>query len=236
MSLHIGAAEGDIAETVLLPGDPLRAQFVAETFLENPVCYTRVRGMLGYTGTYRGRRLSIQGTGMGMPSHAIYVHELINFYGAKRLIRIGTCGAYREDIPLGSLILAMSASTDSAMTRRRFQGMNYAPTADFDLLLRAHETAKRLGIPVLSGNVLCADTFYDDDPQAWKLWAEYGVLAAEMETAILYTLAAKAGVKALSVLTVSDNIPLNIAATHEARQTGAPNMIQLVLEMSGGGD
>jgi purine-nucleoside phosphorylase len=232
VSLHIAAKPGDIAETALLPGDPLRAQFVAETFLENPVCYTRVRGMLGFTGAYGGRRVSVQGTGMGMPSHAIYVHELINLYGVKRLIRIGTCGAYRKDIPLKSLVLAMSASTDSAMNSRRFQGMSYAPTADFGLLLRAHEEAKRLGLPVFAGNVFSSDTFYDDEPEAWRLWAEYGVLAVEMETAILYTLAAKFGVRALSILTVSDNFPLKAAATHEERQTAFQDMMRIALEIA----
>ncbi|MDR3201243.1 MAG: purine-nucleoside phosphorylase [Spirochaetales bacterium] len=232
MSLHISASAGDIAETVLLPGDPLRAQFVAETFLENPVCYTKVRGMFGFTGTYKGKRVSVQGTGMGMPSHGIYVHELINSYGAKRLIRIGTCGAYRKDIPLKSVVLAMSASTDSAMNSQRFKGMSYAPTADFSLLLAAHEAAKRLGVPVFAGGILSADTFYDDEPDAWKLWAEYGVLAVEMETAILYTLAAKFGVKALSVLTVSDNFPLKSAATHEERQAAFQDMMKVALEIS----
>jgi purine-nucleoside phosphorylase len=231
MSLHIGAAAGDIAETVLLPGDPLRARFVAEAFLENPACYTQVRGMLGYTGLYKGTRVSVQGTGMGMPSHGIYVHELIHSYGAKRLIRIGTCGAYRKDIPVKSLILAMSASTDSAMNARRFRGMSYAPTADFGLLLAAHDAAKRLGVPVFAGGVLSSDTFYDDEPDAWKLWAEYGVLAVEMETAILYTLAAKAGVKALSVLTVSDNFPLKTATTQEERQTAFVDMMKIALEI-----
>ena len=231
MSLHIAAAAGDIAETVLLPGDPLRARFVAETFLENPVCYTQVRGMFGFTGTYKGKRVSVQGTGMGMPSHGIYVHELINSYGAKRLIRIGTCGAYNAAIPLKSVILAMSASTDSAMNSRRFKGYSYAPTADFELLLRAHKTAELLGIPVFAGNILSADTFYDDEPDAWKLWAAYGVLAVEMETAILYTLAAKFGVKALSILTVSDNFPLRTAATHEERQTAFQDMMKIALQI-----
>jgi purine-nucleoside phosphorylase len=230
VSLHIGAAAGDIAETVLLPGDPLRAQFVAENFLENAICYTKVRGMLGFTGTYRGRRVSVQGTGMGMPSHGIYVHELIESYGAKRLLRIGTCGAYREDIPVKSVILAMSASTDSAMNRRRFQGMSYAPTADFDLLLGAHRAAARLGVRVFAGGVFSADTFYDEDPQDWRLWAGYGVLAVEMETAILYTLAAKAGVKALSVLTVSDNFPLKTAASSEERRSAFVDMMKIALE------
>jgi purine-nucleoside phosphorylase len=232
MSLHIGAAAGDIAETVLLPGDPLRARFVAETFLENPVCYTQVRGMTGYTGLYKGKRVSVQGTGMGMPSHGIYVHELINSYGAKQLIRIGSCGSYRKEIPLRSIVLAMSVSTDSAMNALRFRGMSFAPTADFGLLLRAREAALALGVPVFAGNVFSSDTFYDDDPEAWKLWAAYGVLAVEMETAILYTLAAKFGIKALSVLTVSDNFPEKTAASQEERQTSFQDMMKIALELA----
>ena len=232
MSLHLEAKAGDIAETVLLPGDPLRAKFVAETFLDNPVCYNNVRGMLGYTGTYKGKRVSVQGTGMGMPSHGIYVHELINSYGAKKLIRIGTCGTYKKHIPLGSVIFAMSASTDSSMNTYRFRGMSYAPTADFELLLKAHKAAEQLGVPSFAGNILSADTFYDDDAEAWKLWADYGVLAVEMETAVLYTLAAKFAVKALSVLTVSDSFPEKKAATQEERQTAFQDMMKIALEIA----
>jgi len=231
MSVHIGAKKGDIADIVLLPGDPLRAKFVAEKFLENPVCYNQVRGMLGYTGTYRNKRVSVQGTGMGMPSHGIYVHELINFYGATRLVRIGSCGAVQETIHLRDVLLAMTASTNSNMNRLRFKGMDYAPAADFELLLKAHEAAKLMGLQVKSGNILSSDTFYDDEPEAWRLWAEYGVLAIEMETSILYTLAAKFKVKALSILTVSDNIPLGTALSAEDRQTSFDDMVKLALEL-----
>ncbi len=232
MSVHIGAKKGDIADIVLLPGDPLRAKFVAEKFLENPFCYNQVRGMLGYTGTYRGKRVSVQGTGMGMPSHGIYVHELINFYGAGRLVRIGSCGAVQETIHLRDVLLAMTASTNSSMNRLRFKGMDYAPAADFELLLKAHEAAERMGLPIRSGNILSSDTFYDDEPDAWRLWAEYGVLAIEMETSILYTLAAKFKVKALSILTVSDNIPLGTALSAEDRQSSFDDMVKLALELA----
>ena len=232
MSVHLGAKPGDVAETVLLPGDPLRAQFVAENFLENPVCYNRVRGMLGYTGTCGGRRVSVQGTGMGMPSHGIYVHELIAFYGVRRLIRIGSCGALQKELPLRDIVLAMSASTNSSMNRLRFGGMDYAPTADFDLFMRAVDAARRLNIAVKAGNILSSDTFYDDDPETWKLWAEYGVLAVEMETSILYTLAAKFNVKALSILTVSDNIPAGTAVSSADRQSSFRDMVRLALELA----
>ena len=233
MSIHLAAKPGDVAETVLLPGDPLRARFVAENFLEDPVCYSQVRGMLGYTGRHKGRRVSVQGTGMGMPSHAIYVHELINFYGARRLIRIGSCGSLQKDLPLRGMVLAMSASTDSNMNRLRFGGRDFAPTADFGLLTRAAEAAKNLGVPVRAGAVLSSDTFYDDDPGSWKLWAAYGVLAVEMETAGLYTLAAKYQVPALSILTVSDHIPDGTALSAEDRESSFRDMVKVALELAG---
>lgn len=231
MSVHINAKPGQIAETVLLPGDPLRAQYVAETFLENAQCYNRVRNMLGFTGIYRGKRVSVQGTGMGMPSLGIYVHELINSYGAKRLIRIGSCGALQEDIALRDVILAVSACTNSAMNRLRFKGMDYAPTSDFSLLLSAWQAAGRLGIPVRAGSVLASDTFYDDDPNGWKLWAEYGVLAVEMESAALYTIASKFRVQALSILTVSDSLPHGTAVSAEERERTFDAMVRLALEL-----
>jgi purine-nucleoside phosphorylase len=168
---------------------------------------------------------------MGMPSHAIYVHELINSYGAKRLIRIGSCGSYQKNIPLRSVVLALSASTDSAMNSARFRGMSFAPTADFGLLLAARDAALRLDIPFFAGNVLSADTFYDDDADAWKLWASYGVLAVDMESAALYTLAAKFGAAALSILTVSDNFPEKSAASSGERERAFVDMMRLALEL-----
>lgn len=229
MSIHIGAKRGDIAEAVLLPGDPLRARYVAETYLENPVCHSEVRGMLGFTGTYRGRRVSVQGTGMGIPSISIYVHELINEYGAGRLIRIGTCGGMLEDMKLGDVILAQTASTDSAVNRIRFGGADFSPPASFPLLLKAWEEAQAKGIAVRVGSVLTSDTFYSEDREGWRLWARYGVLAAEMETAALYTLAARFGVQGLSMLTVSDSLVTHEKATTEQRQQAYTAMMELAL-------
>ena len=230
MSIHIGAQPGQIAEAVLLPGDPLRAQFVAEKYLEKAECHSRVRGMLGFTGLYKGRRVSVQGTGMGIPSISIYAHELAADYGAKRLIRIGTCGALQESIALGDVLLAMAAGTDSAINRLRFGGADFAPAASFELLLRAYEIARARGVEVRVGTVLTGDLFYTDDPDFWKLWARYGVLAAEMETAALYTIAAGCGVQALSILTASDSLVTGATATAEERQQGYTAMMELGLE------
>ncbi|RKX71913.1 MAG: purine-nucleoside phosphorylase [Spirochaetes bacterium] len=228
---HLGAEKGEIAESILLPGDPLRAKFIAETFLKDVICYTEVRGMLGFTGTYKGKRVSVQGTGMGVPSISIYVYELMNFYGVKNLIRVGTCGSMQEDVKLRDVVIAMSASTDSAVNKLRFNGMDFAPTADFNLLRRAWEKAGSLGISAKVGNVLTSDTFYNDDDKGWKKWAEYGVLTAEMETAALYTLAARFKVNALSLLTVSDSIVTGESTTSEERQTTFNQMIEVALEV-----
>jgi purine-nucleoside phosphorylase len=230
MTVHIGAKEGQIAETILLPGDPLRAKYIAETFLEGAECYNEVRGMLGFTGTYKGKRISVQGTGMGIPSISIYVHELINGYGVQNLIRVGTCGAYQKDIKVRDLILAMSASTDSAVNKHRFGGIDYAPTASFDLLYRAYENAKREGMPVSVGNVFTSDTFYNDTRDIINLMASYNTLAVEMETAALYTLAAKFGRKALSILTVSDHLITGEETTAEERQLTFNQMIKVALD------
>lgn len=231
MSIHIGAEKGDIAEMVLLPGDPLRAKFVAETYLENPVCYNEVRGMYGYTGTYQGKRISVQGTGMGQPSHAIYVNELIRDYGCKKLIRIGSCGSYQKDVKLRDVVIAMSASTDSSVNQVRFDGLSYAPTADFDLLLAAYEKARELGIEAKVGPIMSSDHFYDDDPESWKKWADYGVLAVEMEAAALYTVAAQFGVQALALLTVSDSLVTGEATTSEERQNTFTKMMEIALAL-----
>ncbi len=234
MSIHIGAKQGDIAEAILLPGDPLRAEFVAERYLENPVCYNRVRGMLGFTGTWKGRRVSVQGTGMGQPSLSIYVNELIREYGVKTLIRIGSCGAAQEGVAVRSLVLAMSASSDSAMNQERFHGMAYAPTADAELFVTAYEMARRRELEVAAGSILATDTFYTDDPDAWKRWAEYGVLALEMESAALYTLAAKYRARALTLLTVSDSLITGEALSAEDRQTSFTEMAELALDLACG--
>lgn len=230
MSIHIGAEQGQIASTVLLPGDPLRAKFVAETMLEDVVCYNEVRGMLGFTGHYKGKRVSVQGSGMGMPSLAIYVHELVNEYQVQALVRVGTCGGLQPSLGVGDLVLAMAASTNSHINKLRFGGMDYAPTASFDLLLSAYETAQARSVPVHVGGILSSDTFYDDDPEAWKLWAAYGALAVEMETSQLYTLAAKFGVRALSILTISDSLVTGETASSAQRERGFPLMAEIALE------
>ena len=227
---HIGAEKGQIAETILLPGDPLRAKYIAETFLEDVVQYNNVRGMLGFTGTYKGKRISVQGTGMGIPSIGIYSHELISEFGVKNLIRIGTAGSYQEDVKLRDVGIAMSASTDSAINKLRFNGADYAPTANADMVFKAYEIAKEKGLNVKAGNVFTSDTFYGDDPEAWKKWAKFGVLCVEMETAQLYTTAAKFGAKALTLLTISDSFITSEVTTAEERQTTFNDMIVVALE------
>ena len=227
---HIGAEKGQIAETILLPGDPLRANYIAETFLDDVVQYNNVRGMLGFTGTYKGKRISVQGTGMGIPSIGIYSHELISEFGVKNLIRIGTAGSYQEDVKLRDVVIAMSASTDSAINKLRFNGADYAPTANADMVFKAYEIAKEKGLNVKAGNVFTSDTFYGDDPEAWKKWAKFGVLCVEMETAQLYTTAAKLGAKALTLLTISDSFITSEVTTAEERQTTFNDMIVVALE------
>jgi len=227
---HLEARKEDIAQSVLLPGDPLRAKYIAETFLENARCYNQVRGMLGYTGTYKGKRVSIQGTGMGIPSISIYVNELITEYGVNKLMRIGTCGSIQEHVKMRDVVLAMSASTDSSINKIRFNGLDYAATADFELLHKAWSVAKTKNIPVKAGPVLTSDTFYGDNPDWWRLWADFGIMTVEMETAGLYTLAAKYKVQALALLTVSDNILTGEVTTSEERQKTFNQMIEIALE------
>jgi len=232
MSIHIGAKRGQIAPTVLMPGDPLRARHFAETLLEDAVCFNEVRGMLGYTGQYKGKTVSVMGSGMGMPTLSIYINELVTEYNVKTIIRVGTCGAFQPYLKIGDVVLAMTASTDSHANKLRFGGMDYAPAANFDLLLKAYETAKELGINVHVGGMFASDTFYHDDPDWWKIWADYGVLVVEMETTALYTLAAKFKVDALSVLTVSDQIATHQAATSEEREKGYAQMAEIALEIA----
>lgn len=231
-SIHIGAKVGDIADTVLLPGDPLRAKHVAETFLQDAVCYNNVRGMLGYTGYYKGNRVSIQGTGMGMGSVAIYVHELINTFKVKNLIRVGTCGSIQQDIHLGQVMLAMSASGDADANSLYFNGMHYAATADFDLLIKAYEAAQRLNINTLQGSVFSTNTFYDNEPNRWEKWQKHGIIGVEMETQMLFTLAKRFGVKALSVLTVSDNIVTGESTSSLDREQSFNDMMKIALELA----
>ena len=230
MTPHNEAKYGEIAKNVLMPGDPLRAKYIAETFLENVVQYNNVRGMLGFTGTYKGKKVSVQGTGMGVPSIGIYAHELIAEFGVKNLIRIGTAGSYQENVKIRDVVLAMSASTDSAINKLRFNGADYAPTANAEMLFKAHEIAKQKGLNVKAGNVFTSDTFYGDDPNAWKKWAKFGVLCVEMETAQLYTTAAKLGANALTLLTISDSFITHEVTSAEERQTTFNEMIEVALE------
>jgi purine-nucleoside phosphorylase len=232
VSIHIGAKQGQIAPTVLLPGDPLRAKHIAETMLEDTACYNEVRGMLGYTGIYKGKRVSVMGSGMGIPTLSIYVHELVTEYHVKKLVRVGTCGALQPYLKVGDIVLAMSASTDSQINKLRFNGMDYAPAASFDLLLKAYQVAKELGIDVRVGGMFSGDSFYNDNPDWWKLWAEYGALVCEMESNALYTLAAKFNVDALSILTVSDSLVTGEEATAQQRERGFTQMAKIALEIS----
>lgn len=230
MSIHIAAKPGEIAEVILLPGDPLRAKFIAETFLENPKQYNDVRNMLGYTGLYKGKAVSVQGTGMGIPSVSIYVNELFKDYGVKRAIRIGTAGSIQEDLKLRDLVIALSACTDSKANDLRFGGRNYAPAASFNLVKTAWEAAAAKGWKAVAGPVVSSDMFYTEDPEEWKLWAKFGCLCLEMETAELYTLAAKYRREALALLTISDSLVSHEITSAEERRTTFTRMMEVALE------
>jgi len=230
MSTHIGAKPGEIAPRVLLPGDPMRAKWIAETYLEDAKCYSNVRGMLGFTGRYEGVPVSIQGSGMGMPSASIYYHELLADYGATTLIRVGSCGALTEDLQLRDVVVASASSTDSAMNRVRFDGLvDYAPVASFELLRAAVDAADALGVPVHVGQVFAADAFYTDRPDLFDRLAAYGVLAVEMESAALYTLAARFRARALTLLTVSDHIKTGAHTTAQEREQTFAQMVEVAL-------
>lgn len=229
---HNAAKKGEIASGVLLPGDPMRAKYIAEHYLENAFCYNEVRGMYGFTGTYKGKLVSVQGTGMGMPSMHIYASELMEIYGAKRLIRVGTCGSLREAVSLKDVVIAMAATTDSNMNRDRFGSISYAPAASFELLKKAYEEAQRADVKAIVSNIFTSDKFYDDrGKEKNALVASYGVAAVDMETCELYTLAAKYGVEALTMLTVSDNLLTGEKCTAEERQNSFNDMIQVALEI-----
>jgi purine-nucleoside phosphorylase len=230
MSIHIAAKPGEIAEAILLPGDPLRAKFIAETYLENPVKYNNVRNVFGYTGTYKGKQVSVQGTGMGIPSISIYVNELFKDYGVKRALRVGTAGSIKPGVKLRDLVIAMSACTDSGVNKIRFGGRDYAPTASFSLLKTAYDTACALGFNPAVGSVVSSDMFYSEDPCEWKLWAGFGCIAVEMECAELYTLAAKYGREALTLLTISDSLITQEVTTAEERQNSFNRMMEVALE------
>lgn len=231
MSVHIGAKKGEIADTILLPGDPLRAKYIAENFLEDIKLYNEVRGMYGFTGKYKGKEVSVQGTGMGVPSISIYANELINEYDVQKLIRVGTCGAIQKDVKVRDVILAQGATTDSQANNLIFGGINYTPIADFELLKKAYEAGLEKGLNIRVGNVFTSDTFYRDNAkEVNELLAKYKVLAIEMESSALYTLAAKFDRQALSVLTVSDHIITGEETTAEERQTTFNEMIEIALE------
>lgn len=230
MTIHIGAQPGDIAETVLLPGDPLRAKWAAETFLESPKLINEVRGMLGYTGTWKGQPVTIHGSGMGMPSLSIYANELIRDYGAKTLIRIGSCGGMQEKVNVRDVILAMSASSISTPSTGIFKELNFAPCADWSLLKAAEQAAEMKEIPTHVGGIYSADVFYDERPDLNEQMTRHGILGVEMEAAELYNLAARYGVRALAVLTVSDHLLTGEALPSEDRERSFGDMVEVALE------
>ena len=227
---HIEAQAGEFAETVLMPGDPLRAKFIADNFLDDAKCITQVRNMLGYTGTYKGKRVSVMGSGMGVPSISIYATELYKDYGVEKIIRIGSCGAVRDDIKIRDIVIGMAASTDSNVNRQRFHNVDFAACADFSLLKSVVDTAEKLGKPVHVGNIFTADLFYTPQPEMFATMEKYGILAVEMEAAGLYGVAAEYGKKALTVLTVSDHIKTGEQTTAAERETTFKDMMELTLE------
>lgn len=226
---HNTAKKGDIAKKVLLPGDPLRAKYIAETYLENPVCFNTVRNMFGFTGTYKGQEVSVMGSGMGMPSMGIYSYELFNFYDVDKIIRIGSAGALQDDINVMDIVIAIGACTDSNYASNYCLPGTFAPTASYSLLERAVEVAKEQGTPVREGNVVSSDVFYSDDPTKQDAWRKMGVLCAEMECAALYMNAARAGKQALGILTISDHMYREEAISAEARQTSFNKMMEIAL-------
>lgn len=232
MSTHINAKQGEIANKILLPGDPLRAKYIAENFLEDAVCYNEVRGMLGFTGLYKGKRVSVQGTGMGIPSISIYVNELINEYGVDTMIRVGTCGALHEDVKIRDVIIAQSASTNSNVNKVRFGDISFSPTADFDLLYKAYDYSKLSGLKAKVKQIFTGTLFYN--PKAKEhvnTLLQYGVVAGEMETSELYTLAAQYNKKALTLLTVSDSMVTGEETSAEEREKTFSDMIIMALEI-----
>ena len=227
---HIGAREGEIADRVIMAGDPLRAKFMAETYLENPVQYNAVRGMLGYTGTYKGKRVSVQGHGMGIPSIGIYTYELFNFYGVKRIIRTGSAGAYHPDLKIGDVVIGLGSCTDSNYAAHYNLPGTYAPVADFQLARAAVEKAEAMGINYRVGNILSSDVFYGED-ERWREWQKMGVLAVEMEAAALYMNAARSGNEALCICTISDSLVTGEASSAEQRQTAFTNMMEIAFDI-----
>ncbi|WP_375550609.1 purine-nucleoside phosphorylase [Rhodophyticola porphyridii] len=230
MTVHIGAKPGEIAETVLMPGDPLRAKWAAERFLENPVCVNEVRGMLGFTGTWKGNRVTIYGSGMGMPSLSIYANELIRDFGAQTLIRIGSAGAMQDNVKIRDVVLAMTSSTMSTPSRGIFRDLSFAPCADYGLLQAAYKAAQSRGSAIHVGGIYSSDVFYDERPDLTEQMTRHGILAVEMEAAELYTLAARYDRRALAVLTISDHLITGEALPSEDRQSSFADMVEIALE------
>lgn len=231
MSAHINAKKNEIADTVLMPGDPLRAKWIAETFLDKAYCYSNIRGMLGYTGEYKGQRISVQGSGMGIPSSLIYYHELIKDFDVKRIIRVGTAGSYQENIKIRDIVLALSASHNSSINNAIFNDVTYAPTANFNLIMKAASYMHDNNIPFIAGNVLSSDLYYEHDARAYEKWADYGVLCVEMESAGLYTIAAKYNIEALTILTISDSLVTKEKCSFEERESTFEEMVQIALNI-----
>jgi purine-nucleoside phosphorylase len=227
---HIEAHAGEVADAVLLPGDPLRAKAIAERYLADARCYNRVRNMLGFTGTYRGRRVSVQGSGMGMPSLAIYATELMRFYGVRTAIRVGSCGAMQDHVGLRDLVVATAAHTDSAMNRRQFRGIDFAPAADVDLVVTAARLGRERGLPTHVGTILSSDSFYDADDEVTQALVRHGVLAVEMESAVLYRIAMAHRARAVCVGMVSDHLLRHEEVSSTERETGFMAMAEIALD------
>lgn len=232
MSVHNSAKKGDIAKTVLMPGDPLRAKFIAKKYLDDAFCFNEVRGMLGFTGLYKGKKVSVMGSGMGMPSMGIYSYELFTEYDCDNIIRIGSCGSYQENIHIRDIILAMATCTNSNFVHQYQLPGDFAPIADYNLLSKAYNIASSKQLDVKIGNILSGDIFYNDDNDSWKTWAQMGVLGIEMETAALYMNAARLGKNALSILTVSDSMVTSEATTSEEREKTLTDMISIALDLA----
>ena len=230
MSAHIFAAKkNEIADTVLMPGDPLRAKFIAENYLEHAVCYNQIRGMCGYTGNYKGTPVSVQGSGMGMPSMGIYSYELFHEYDVNNIIRIGTAGSFHENVKVGEIVLALAASTDSNWQHTYHLAGTFSPCADFGLLIKAKEQAEAMGLTYHAGNILSSDVFYEDREGWWNSWAKMGCLAVEMEAAALYMNAARLGKHALCICTISNHFEHEFELTAEEREKQLTDMIELAL-------
>jgi len=227
---HIEASKGDFADTVLMPGDPLRAKALAENHLDDVRQVNSVRNMFAFTGSFKGKPVSIMGSGMGMPSISIYAHELFDYYDVKQIIRVGTCGGLHADMQVGDLVLASAASTDSVMNRQRFGGWDFAANADFELLQKVHEKAVQAGLNIKTGNVFSSDWFYNPDESSIEKAQKLGILAIDMESAALYALAQQFGRRALTILSVSDVIPTGEQASHETRQNAFGKVIDVVLD------